>query len=40
MKSRDYEKPTMQVIELQHMTMLMTSAKRQGYGKAIEQEWG
>ena len=39
MTRKDYEKPTMQVVKLQHTQMLMTStegvgAQRSGYGAA------
>ena len=40
MKRKDYEKPTMKVVELQHRTMmLLTSGTRQSYGTAIEEDW-
>lgn len=47
MGKKDYEKPTMRVIELQHTGMLMTSgvveAERRSYGTAsgseYEQTW-
>ena len=47
MKKKVYEKPTMQVVKLQHTGMLMQSgvgATRNGYGSAstldgTEQEW-
>ena len=35
MKRKDYERPTMRVVELQHMTQLLqTSGTRNGYGSA------
>lgn len=40
MKRKDYERPTMRVVEIQQCGMLMTSGERQSYGQAIEQEWG
>jgi len=42
MKRKDYEKPTMKVVKLQHTGMLMTSgveSERSGYGEAQEEEW-
>ena len=42
MKRKDYEKPTMKVVKLQHTGMLMTSgveASRSGYGQAVEDDW-
>lgn len=40
----DYQKPTMQIVVLQHTDMLMLSdgmgASRSGYGSAEEQTWG
>ena len=43
MKRKDYQKPTMQVVELRHHGMLMTSggvgAMRSGYGTAEEETW-
>ena len=47
MKKRDYQRPTMTVVELQHRTRLLTgsneaknvSAQRNGYVTADEQEW-
>jgi hypothetical protein len=45
MNKKDYEKPTMRVVKLQHTGMLMTSAQqgvkseRHGYGAADEQTW-
>ena len=47
MKTKDYMKPTMQVVKLQHTGMLMTSgvqSERRGYGTAntndgTEQTW-
>ena len=43
MKRKDYMKPAMRVVKIQHTGMLMTSgfgANRNGYGDAIEQTWG
>ena len=37
MRKKDYEKPTMKVVELQHRTMLLAGsleATRNGYGEA------
>ena len=42
MKSKDYERPTTRVVELQHRTMLLAGsveANRNGYGAANEQNW-
>ena len=42
MKRKEYEKPTMQVVELRHTGMLMTSgfeATRSNYGDAEELDW-
>ncbi|MBQ9363349.1 MAG: hypothetical protein IJT97_08040 [Bacteroidaceae bacterium] len=46
MKRKDYEKPTMQVVKLQHHGMLMTSVSNQdsragvqNYNMQDEQEW-
>ena len=42
MKRKDYEKPTMKVVHLQHRTMLLAhslEATRNGYGAANEQTW-
>ena len=42
MKRKDYQKPTMNVVKLQHTGMLMTSgvqSMRSGYGEAQEYEW-
>lgn len=43
MKRKDYQKPTMKVVKLQHTGMLMTSggvkSMRSGYGEAQEEEW-
>ncbi len=43
MKRKDYEKPTMQVVKLQHQTHLMAGSgvqsMRSGYGEAQEEEW-
>ena len=43
MNRKDYLKPTMQVVKLQHTQMLMVSgveANRSGYGTANEDTWG
>lgn len=43
MKRKDYEKPTMQVVEVQPTQMLAVSgvgASRSSYGTANEQTWG
>ena len=32
-------KPALSVVLMQHIGVLMTSAKRNSYGKAIEDEW-
>ena len=43
MNKKDYQKPTMQVVELRHHGMLMTSggvgAMRNDYGTATEYTW-
>ena len=42
MKRKDYRKPTMKVVELQHRTMILAGsveANRSGYGTAEELEW-
>jgi hypothetical protein len=42
MKRKDYQRPTMNVVKLQHHGMLMTSgtkAMRSGYGTAVEDTW-
>ena len=36
---RKYMKPALSVVLMQQHGVLMTSAKRNGYGKAIEDEW-
>ena len=41
-QKRDYERPTMRVVELQHRTMLLAhslEATRKSYGAANEQNW-
>ena len=39
-RKRDYERPRMAVVELQHrMQLLQMSGKRQSYGTAIEDDW-
>lgn len=47
MKRRDYEKPTMIVVELKHRMRLLivsgganVSAQRNSYGDAISSTWG
>ena len=45
MKRKNYERPTMKVVKLQHHGMLMTSgegvgAQRSSYGAAQESTWG
>ena len=42
MKRKDYEKPAMRVVKIQHTGMLMTSgfgAGRDDYGDAIIEDW-
>ena len=43
MKRKNYEKPTTKVVQLQHMTHLLTTsgvgATRSGYGTADEDTW-
>ena len=44
MKTKDYMKPTMQVVKVQQTGMLMestevTTASRSSYGTASEDEW-
>ena len=43
MKKKDYLKPTMQVVKLQHRTMLLAGSgvqsMRSGYGEAQEETW-
>jgi hypothetical protein len=42
MNKKDYEKPTMTVVELRHRTQLLAGsvqATRNSYGEAIEEEW-
>ena len=43
MKRKDYRKPTMNVIELQHQCHILAGsgveANRSGYGAATEDEW-
>jgi hypothetical protein len=44
MKRKDYEKPTMDIVKLQHQTHLLQESKsvqaaRNGYGEAQEEEW-
>ena len=43
MKRKDYRKPMMKVVKLQHTQMLMTSgveSSRSSYGTAVEESWG
>ena len=43
MNKKHYEKPTMQIVQLQHTQMLMASgvgAMRSGYGTANTDTWG
>lgn len=44
MNKKDYQKPTMKVVKLQHTGMLMASgegmqAQRNSYGQAVEADW-
>jgi hypothetical protein len=43
MKKKDYQKPTMQVVKLQHQAHLMAGSgvqsTRSGYGEAQEEDW-
>jgi len=43
MKRKDYEKPTMKVVQLQHQCHILAGsgveANRSGYGAATEDEW-
>jgi hypothetical protein len=42
MKKKEYERPTMQVVQLKQTGMLMTSGNevlRTDYGEAVELEW-
>ena len=43
MKKKDYQKPTMQVVKLQHQTHLLQASgvqsMRSGYGEAQEEDW-
>ena len=43
MKRKDYEKPTMQVVQLQQQTHLLAGSgvqsMRSGYGTAQEDDW-
>lgn len=43
MKRKDYRKPTMQVVKIQHTGMLMasgeTQAMRNSYGTAETEDW-
>ena len=44
MKKKIYEKPTMNIVTLQHQTHLLAGsgvgAMRSGYGSAINESWG
>ena len=43
MKRKDYQKPTMKVVILQHRTQLLAGSgvqsMRSGYGEAQEEDW-
>ena len=42
MKKKDYQKPTMQVVKLQHKCQILAgslTSVRDDYGDAIEQTW-
>lgn len=44
MKKKDYKEPTMRIVEVKQQCLLQdvsnpNSAKRSGYGNAIEQNW-
>ena len=43
MKRKDYQRPTMKVVQLQHQTHLLADsgveANRSGYGTAQEEDW-
>ena len=43
MKRKDYQRPTMKVVQLQHQTYLLAGsdveAIRNGYGTAQEYDW-
>ena len=43
MKRKDYQKPTMKVVQLQHQTHLLAGSgvksMRSGYGDAQVEEW-
>jgi len=43
MKRKDYQKPTMNIVKLQHQAHLLQAsgveANRSGYGTAEEEEW-
>ena len=43
MKRKDYQRPTMKVVELQQRTMLLAGSgvqsMRSGYGEAQEEDW-
>lgn len=43
MKRKDYQKPTMQVVKLQHQAHLLQASgvqsMRSGYGEAQEETW-
>ena len=43
MNKKDYEKPTMRVVQLKQQSQLLAGsvgATRDGYGTAIEDTWG
>jgi len=44
MKRKDYQKPTMKAVQLQHQTHLLAGsgveANRSGYGTVQEDDWG
>ncbi len=43
MKRKDYQKPTMKVVKLQHQCQILAGsgegAMRSGYGTAVEETW-
>jgi hypothetical protein len=45
MKHKNYTKPTMKIVEVQHTQMLLTSdpegvtSERRSYGRAVEEDW-
>ena len=43
MKKKEYERPTMQVVQLKQQPQLLAGsvgASRDGYGVAVEETWG